>query len=104
MDFTINTQTTGFGSPARAYVHKRLNPNDLLIKDIYTTFFFQWEGHSKLDLMTGDYLVVDRSEIPNADDLVIWTGDEKLELDYYKNIIPEKLWGVITWRLCQLKK
>jgi hypothetical protein len=51
MDFTINTQTTGFGSPARAYVNKRLNPNDLLIKDIYTTFFFQWEGDSKLDLI-----------------------------------------------------
>lgn len=104
MDFTINTQTTGFGSPARAYVNKRLNPNDLLIKDIHTTFFFQWEGDSKLDLITGDYLVVDRSEIPSADDLVIWTGDEKLEVDYYKNIIPEKLWGVITWRLCHIKK
>jgi len=104
MDFTINTQTTGFGSPARAYVNKRLNPNDLLIKDIHTTFFFQWEGDSKLDLMFGDYLVVDRSEIPNADDLVIWTSDEKLEVDYYKNIIPEKLWGVITWKLCHIKK
>ena len=104
MDFTINTQTTGFGSPARAYVNKRLNPNDLLIKDIYTTFFFQWEGDSKLDLTKGDYLVVDRSQIPKPDDLVIFSGDEKLEADYYKNINHEKLWGVITWKLCQLKK
>lgn len=104
MDFSINTKTTGFGSPARAYADKRLNPNDLLIKDIYTTFFFQWEGDSKHDLVYGDYLVVDRSQVAKSDDLVIWTGDEKLELDFYKNINPDKLWGVITWRLCQLKK
>lgn len=104
MDFTINTKTTGFGSPARAYVDKRLNPNDLLIKDIYTTFFFQWEGESRYDLNYGDYLVVDRAALPEPEDLVVWSGDEKLELDYYKNIDPGKLWGVITWRLCQLKK
>lgn len=104
MDFTINTKTTGFGSPARAYVDKRLNPNDLLIKDIYTTFFFQWQGESKYDLSYGDYLVVDRAAIAEPEDLVVWSGVEKLELDYYKNIDPDKLWGVITWKLCQLKK
>jgi hypothetical protein len=37
--FTINTKTTGFGSPARAYSTKRLDPNDLLITDPYSTFF-----------------------------------------------------------------
>lgn len=104
MDFTINTQTTGFGSPARAYAKKRLNPNDLLIEDISTTFFFQWCGENKLGLITGDYLVVDRSKTPQADDLVILVSDEKLECEIYKNTTPDKLWGVITWRLCQLKK
>jgi len=104
MDFTINTQTTGFGSPARAYVDKRLNPNDLLIKDIYTTFFFQWEGEEKYDLKWGDYLVVDRSAVPTPEDLVVFSGDEKLEVELFKNINPDKLWGVITWRLCRIKK
>jgi hypothetical protein len=101
---TINTKTTGFGSPARAYVEKRLDPKDLLIDDPYTTFFFQWSGEEKFELKIGDYLVVDRSKIPDIDDLVVWSGEEKLELDLYKNIDPEKLWGTITWKLCQIKK
>ena len=67
--FEIKTKTTGFGSPARAYVEKRLDPNDLLISDPYSTFFFQWEGEEKFDLIFGDYLVVDRSSIPNDEDL-----------------------------------
>lgn len=104
MDFTIKTKTTGFGSPARAYAKKRLDPNELLIKDVATTFFFQWDGDEKLGLKKGDYLVVDRSEFPKPDDFVIWTDDEKLELALYKQIVPDKLWGVITWKLCQLKK
>jgi SOS-response transcriptional repressor LexA len=102
--FTINTKTTGFGSPARAYVNKRLDPNDLLITDPYSTFFFQWEGEEKFGLQWGDYLVVDRSSTPQPEDLVIVSGSEKLSLDIYKNINPENLWGVITWKLCQLKK
>ena len=102
--FTINTKTTGFGSPARAYVGKRLDTNDLLINDPYSTFFFQWEGESKLGLEWGDYLVVDRGSIPDPDDLVIFSGEEKLHLDLYKNINPDTLWGTITWKLCQIKK
>ncbi len=102
--FTINTKTTGFGSPARAYTTKRLDPNDLLITDPYSTFFFQWEGEEKMGLKWGDYLVVDRSATPNPEDLVIVSGEEKLELDLFKNINPESLWGTITWKLCQIKK
>lgn len=102
--FTINTKTTGFGSPARAYVEKRLNPNDLIIDDPYTTFFFQWEGEEKFDLKWGDYLVVDRASVPNSEDLVIWSGSEKLQVDLFKNIDPKNLWGTITWKLCQIKK
>ena len=102
--FTINTKTTGFGSPARAYVGKRLDPNDLLIEDPYTTFFFQWEGEEKFDLKWGDYLVVDRSRIPNDEDIVIYNNQEKLSVELFKNINPETLWGTITWKLCQIKK
>ena len=102
--FTINTKTTGFGSPARAYVGKRLDPNDLLIEDPYTTFFFQWEGEEKVDLKWGDYLVVDRSRIPNDEDIVIYNNQEKLSVELFKNINPETLWGTITWKLCQIKK
>lgn len=100
----INTKTTGFGSPARAYVGKRLDPNDLLINDPYSTFFFQWEGEEKHGLKWGEYLVVDRSSIPNPEDLVIINGEENLSVELYKNIEPSKLWGTITWKLCPIKK
>lgn len=99
----INTQTTGFGSPARAYVKKRLDTNDLLVDNPYTTFYFKWEGEESLNLKKGDYLVVDREKIPTDDDLVVYTSD-KLKVDYFKNINSETLWGVITWKLCQIKK
>lgn len=102
--FTINTKTTGFGSPARAYSRKRLDPNDLLIKDPYSTFFFVWEGEPKYGLKSGDHLVVDRGAIPSENDLVIFSGKEKLQLDLFKNINPDTLWGSVTWKLCQIKK
>lgn len=102
--FTINTKTTGFGSPARAYSRKRLDPNDLLIKDPYSTFFFVWEGEAKYGLKSGDHLVVDRGVIPSENDLVIFSGEEKLQLDLFKNINPDTLWGSVTWKLCQIKK
>lgn len=102
--FEISTQTTGFGSPARAYTKRRLSPNDLVIDDPYSTFFFQWEGEEKYDLKWGEYLVVDRSGVPTPEDLVVFSGEEKLEVELFKNIDPNKLWGVITWKLCRIKK
>jgi hypothetical protein len=102
--FEISTSTTGFGSPARAYSEKRLDPNDLLIKDPYTTFFFRWSGEEMCGLKRGDYLVVDRREIPLGEDLVVYSSGDKLSCDFYKNINPDSLWGSITWKLCPLKK
>ena len=99
----IKTQTTGFGSPARSYIEKRLDTNDLLVENHLTTFYFKWEGEPKFGLEFGDHLIVDRSKTPIDDDLVVVSTD-KLEIDLYKNIDPTNLWGVITWKLCKLKK
>jgi len=99
----IKTQTTGFGSPARSYIESRLDTNDLLVDNHLTTFYFKWEGESKFGLDFGDYLIVDREKEPLPDDLVILSTD-KLQIDLYKNIDPKNLWGVITWKLCKLKK
>lgn len=99
----INTQTTGFGSPARAYVKKRLDTNELIVENPYTTFYFKWEGDSNFNIENGDYIVVDREKVPKEDDLVIYSSD-KLKVELYKNINPEYLWGVITWKLCKIKK
>ena len=40
----INAPTTGFASPAETYVDKRLDLNDLIVKDHYTTFYFKYSG------------------------------------------------------------
>ena len=102
--FKINTKTTGFGSPARSYVDKRLDTNDLLVKDPYCTFFFVWEGEEKFGIKKGDHLVVDRSIYPDQDDLVLSTEEGKITVAFYRQIDPKKLWGTITWKLSQIKK
>lgn len=101
MDLKINTKTTGFRSPAEAYVSKRLDLNDLIVNDPYTTFYFKYGGDTRWGIDTGDVLVVDRSIIPSEGDLVLMSGD-KIELEIYKNGID--IWGVITWTLSQKKK
>lgn len=102
--FEIKTDTTGFGSPARSYAKKRLSPNELLIKDPYTTFFFQWNGEENFGLKFGDYLVIDRGQIPDLEDLVVFNSGDKLSVDYFRNVDPQKLWGVVTWTLSKKKK
>lgn len=101
MSLDISTKTTGFRSPAESYVSKRLDLNDLIVSDIYTTFYFKYTGVSKLGVNAEDILVVDRSAIPNEGDLVL-VGGEKIELTTFKKGI--EIWGVITWTLSQKKR
>lgn len=102
--FKINTKTTGFGSPARAYVTERLDTNQLLIRDSLTTYFFKWEGESIFNLEKGDYLIIDRGIEPLPDDVVLYSEETKLSLNYFKNIPKEDLWGTLTWKLSPIKK
>ncbi len=102
-DFTINTKTTGFASPARSYVGKRLEPNDLLIDNVFTTYFFLWEGESKLGLSEGDHLVVDKGIKPLPSDLVVYVDGDKLGVERFESISPDLLWGTITWKLCRTR-
>ena len=67
----ISTRTTGFASPAESYVDKRLDLNELLIKDLKTTFYFKYMGPNTLGVKKGSILVVDRSESPKQGDLVV---------------------------------
>lgn len=101
MDLTINTKTTGFRSPAESYVTKRLDLNDLIVYDQYTTFYFKYEGVSKWGVDTGDILVLDRSVHPTDGDLVL-VSKENIELEIYTKGI--EIWGVITWTLSQKKR
>jgi len=97
----IKTETTGFGSPAKDYVDKRLDLNQLINQDIMTTYFFRYAGEEKNNIHPGDIMVVDRSVDPQKNDLII-TNKETLKVEEYSN--QEKVWGTITWILSQRKK
>jgi DNA polymerase V len=69
----INATTTGFASPAETYVDKRLDLNELIVKDFYTTFYFKYSGPEVFGIKQGDTLVIDRNEEPKTGDLVVLT-------------------------------
>ncbi len=51
-ELNIKSRTSGFASPAESYVDKRLDLNDLIVKDVHTTFYFQYKGPSTLGVKT----------------------------------------------------
>lgn len=93
----IKTQTSGFASPAEVYVDKRLDLNELIVKDIYTTFYFRYSGPKVFDINKGDVVVVDRSESPQEGDLVVLTDTNHFKVREYDG--QENLWGKISWIL-----
>jgi DNA polymerase V len=103
MSLEVKTKTTGFGSPAESYVQKRLDLNDLIISDTFTTYFFKWEGPVFNQVKTGDVLVVDKAQTPEEGDLILVEKEGKISLDIFTAQIKE-IWGTITWTLSQQKK
>ena len=91
----INTKTSGFASPAEIYVEKRLDLNELIVKDIYSTFYFKYSGPNVFGVKQGDVVVVDRSVTPNTGDLVILTDKTFFKLREYKG--QDNLWGKVSW-------
>ena len=91
----INTKTSGFASPAEIYVDKRLDLNELIVKDIYSTFYFKYSGPNVFGVKQGDVVVVDRSVTPNTGDLVILTDKTFFKLREYKG--QDNLWGKVSW-------
>lgn len=93
----IKATTTGFASPAETYVDKRLDLNDLIVKDFYTTFYFKYSGPNVFGIHQGDVIVVDRNEEPKEGDLVILTDKTFFKIREFKG--QKNLWGKITWVL-----
>lgn len=94
-ELSIKTQTTGFASPAETYVDKRLDLNDLIVRDLYSTYYFKYSGPNVFDVKQGDVIVVDRSEVPNDGDLVILTDKTFFKLREYEG--QNNLWGKVSW-------
>jgi DNA polymerase V len=93
----INTKTTGFASPAESYVDKRLDLNELIVKDIHSTFYFRYKGPKTLGVDTNDVLVIDRSLQPQEGDLVVLTDKLCFKIRPYEN--QPNLWGKVSWVL-----
>jgi DNA polymerase V len=94
---TINTKTTGFASPAESYVDKRLDLNDLIVRDIHSTFYFRYKGPKTLGVNPGDVLVVDRAIQPLDGDLVVLTDKLCFKIREYDG--QKNLWGKVSWIL-----
>ncbi|HHO47884.1 MAG TPA: translesion error-prone DNA polymerase V autoproteolytic subunit [Desulfobacteraceae bacterium] len=117
--------SAGFPSPAEDYVDRKLDLNELLIKNPAATFFVRVAG----DSMTGagihhdDILVVDRSLEPVSNNIVIAVYDGELTVkrlvrdknglrlvaenpNYPPLVISEEngceIWGVVTSVIHQL--
>lgn len=93
----IKSQTTGFASPAESYIDKRLDLNDLIVKDVYSTFYFRYSGPNVFNVKQNDVLVVDRSEYPEKGDLVILVDKNHFKVREFSG--QNNLWGKITWIL-----
>ena len=93
----IKSQTTGFASPAESYIDKRLDLNDLIVKDVYSTFYFRYSGPNVFNVTQNDVLVVDRSEYPKKGDLVILADKNYFKVREFSG--QNNLWGKITWIL-----
>jgi DNA polymerase V len=94
-ELNIRTTTTGFASPAESYVEKRLDLNDLIMKNVYSTFFFRYQGPNIFGVEQDDILVIDKSEIPQEGDLVVLIDKSYHKLREYQN--QDNLWGKVTW-------
>ena len=99
-ELNIKSRTTGFASPAESYVDKRLDLNDLIIQNTYTTFYFRYMGPSTLGVKTGNILVIDRSIDPTEGDLVVLTEKNHFKIREYEG--QENVWGRVSWILNKL--
>jgi DNA polymerase V len=72
--------SAGFPSPAEDYMDRKLDLNELLIKNPAATFFVRVEGDSMINagIRHGDILVVDRSRQAVSGDVVIAVLDGEL--------------------------
>ena len=111
--------SAGFPSPATDYLDKKLDLNELCIKNPSATFFFRVAGDSMqgIGISDDDILIVDRSIKPKIRDIVIAVVEKEFlvkrfckqgrfivlvsENSNYTPIIIEEetdfhVWGVVT--------
>jgi DNA polymerase V len=116
----------GFPSPATDFLEKKLDLDELLIKNPASTFFVRVTGDSMKDsgIHSGDILVVDRSLEPKSNDIAVCIlngeftvkrikkqGDKFFLISSNKNFQPIEVssesdfsvWGIPTFSIHQLR-
>ncbi|MEN9406337.1 MAG: hypothetical protein RLZ12_621 [Bacillota bacterium] len=93
----IESGTTGFPSPAAAHVGARLDLNELLVRNIYTTFYFKYAGPTVHGIRQGSIVVVDKARVPKQDDLVVVVEKQLFKIRKYKQ--QTNIWGRVSWIL-----
>ncbi len=112
----------GFPSPADDYVEEALDPARLIVTNPVATFMWRVAGRSAIGagINDGDYVVVDRSLVAQAGDMVIAVIDGqpsvkqvvkrggRLVLEFANSAMTPlsldeaseaTIWGVVTWSL-----
>jgi DNA polymerase V len=91
---------TGFSSPATHYHEPRIDLNSVLVSNSESTFFIRVvdESFNDMEIHKNDVLIVDKSLIPNSNQLAVINSEGAFEIvrinDTSKDV---DLWGVITY-------
>ena len=96
---TDNTKLK-FYSPSSEMVKRRLDLNELLIKNPSATFFVRVEGDSTTEetIKNGDILIIDRSLTPTRNKIVVAIQNGEFVVNRLKHFINTEfeIWGVVT--------
>lgn len=96
----IKSTTTGFASPAESYVDKRLDLNELIVKNHLTTFYFRYKGPTTLGVKTNSIIVIDKEEQPIEGDLVVISDKTCFKIRKYEG--QDEVWGKVSWVLTKI--
>lgn len=96
-ELNIRTTTSGFASPAESYVDRRLDLNDLIMKNVYSTFFFRYQGPNVFGVEQDNILVIDKAEVPHNGDLVVLIDKTYFKLREYQG--QDNVWGKVIWTI-----
>lgn len=93
----IKTETSGFASPAETYVDKRLDINDLIVNNVYSTFYFKYGGEVQYGIYPNDVLVIDRGSDIELGDIIVISNNTGFKITQYTGV--EEVFGRVNWVL-----
>ena len=114
--------SAGFPSPADDYIEERIDLNEYLIENPFSTFFVRVKGDSMINagIQDQDLIVVDKSLIAKPGDIVIAIVDESFTVKrlekkddifylkaenhnypdlHFKNYSNIQIWGVVIYSI-----